>query len=110
MGRNPTPHEDLSGRHFNDWTVQEYVGSGKWLCRCMCGAERRIATYALTALTKRCRTCYYQQKRKSGLTAEAAARRKTAVAMRAEGKTYAEIAKALGVSRERARQLVRPLT
>lgn len=39
--------EDLKGKQFNEWTVLEYNGKYKWLCRCSCGTEKLVAAYDL---------------------------------------------------------------
>ena len=41
--------KDLTGEHFGDWEVLEYLGDKKYLCRCSCGVERAVATYSLTS-------------------------------------------------------------
>lgn len=33
---------NLSGKRFGRWTVLEYVGQMKWLCRCDCGTEKPV--------------------------------------------------------------------
>ena len=38
---------DLTGQKFGEWTVLEYVGKSKWLCRCECGTERNIESGSL---------------------------------------------------------------
>lgn len=38
---------DLTGMKFGKWTVLEYVGKSKWLCRCECGTERNIESGSL---------------------------------------------------------------
>ena len=38
----PRKPKDLTGQKFGRWTVLEYVGNGKWLCKCDCGTERTV--------------------------------------------------------------------
>lgn len=47
---------DITGQKFGRLTALEYVGNGKWLCRCDCdGKEIETNTYSLThGLTKSC--------------------------------------------------------
>lgn len=33
---------DLTGKTFGRWTVVEFLGQAKWLCRCSCGAEKAV--------------------------------------------------------------------
>lgn len=33
---------DLTGQVIGEWTVLEYIGNKKYLCRCSCGVERRF--------------------------------------------------------------------
>lgn len=35
-GHNTTGFKDLTGRHFGNWEVLEYVGNHLWKCRCSC--------------------------------------------------------------------------
>ncbi len=43
---------DLTGKRFNRWTVLRFMavesGKSRWLCRCDCGAERKVAGTMLT--------------------------------------------------------------
>ena len=60
---NPRPKtkkvrsQDLMGRVFGRWTVLELasVMPRKWLCRCVCGAERAVAQHGL--LNRRSQSC-----------------------------------------------------
>lgn len=66
----PFPNNDLTGLHFNNWEVLEYVGvveygikNGKassyhhyWKCRCNCGKEDYINQQTLLANTSTCCT------------------------------------------------------
>jgi hypothetical protein len=36
--------KELAGLTFNRWTVLEYKGNRKWLCRCSCGTEKLVAS------------------------------------------------------------------
>ena len=49
------PRNDLTGQTFNEWTALKYEGKSKYLCRCSCGVERVITSYAL--LTGRSKSC-----------------------------------------------------
>lgn len=95
---------DLSGREFGGWTVLRRSGSAAdgsalWLCRCKCGAERAVKGRYLTSLrSTRCRPC--------GSRDWQAARREEAMKLRAAGLTLAEIGRELGVSKQRAHQLL----
>ena len=47
--------QDLTGKHFGEWEVLEYLGNSMWKCRCSCGTLRNIGGYALThGITKSC--------------------------------------------------------
>ena len=52
--------ENLSGKHFTDWQVLEYLGRdqnnhSRWLCRCVCGNMRNVIEgNLLRGLTKSC--------------------------------------------------------
>lgn len=43
------PREDLTGQKFREWEVLEYIGSGKWRCRCSCNKEKVVQTTSLTS-------------------------------------------------------------
>jgi hypothetical protein len=111
MGRSGRPHTDLTGHDTNGVTAIRYIGGGKWLCRCKCGTEWPVSTYRLTHVgpkqVKSCKTCRMSWvaslQRERGLP-----RRRQAAEMREAGKTLVEIAKAISVSKERARQLLLP--
>lgn len=49
--------KDITGRRFGRWTVVGYEGKSYWLCRCDCGAERRVFTGALTGHASVSRSC-----------------------------------------------------
>ena len=36
---------NMLGEKFNRWTVVDYIGSGKWLCRCECGTVKQVDGY-----------------------------------------------------------------
>ena len=38
---------DLTGQKFGEWTVIEYVGDSKWLCKCSCGNTGIVHSYTL---------------------------------------------------------------
>ena len=39
--------EDLRGKTFGEWTVLEYAGDLRWVCRCSCGKEFNVLGYNL---------------------------------------------------------------
>lgn len=46
---------ELAGRRFGRWTVIEYAGEGKWLCKCDCGTLRKVSGACLNnGRTKSC--------------------------------------------------------
>ena len=56
---------NLRGKRFGKWTVIEYAGHSKWLCRCDCGAEKEIKTGELRfGSTHMCRKCTAKEQRK----------------------------------------------
>ena len=49
------PKQDLTGKIFGQLTVIEYVGDGRWKCKCTCGNETLVKTTALNSgKTKSC--------------------------------------------------------
>jgi hypothetical protein len=49
------PREDLTGKIFNEWTVIEYFGKGKWLCSCSCGKTvKPVKTFYLKSGKSTC--------------------------------------------------------
>jgi hypothetical protein len=97
---------DLVGRTFGSLRVCARLGStrgrgSQWLCACRCGA--RVSRYGPGLLTGRATSCGCAPRAGA---AEAEARRGAVRAMRAEGRTLAEIAAALGVSRQRVHQIL----
>lgn len=47
--------QKLEGMQFGEWSVIEYVGNSKYLCRCSCGKEKEIRRYDLVnEVTKSC--------------------------------------------------------
>lgn len=49
---------DLTGQEYGTWTCLEYRGDKKWLCRCICGQEREVATGNLrNGFSSKCREC-----------------------------------------------------
>lgn len=47
-----------NGEVFDKWTVQEYKGDGKYLCRCECGVVKKIPGSGLKDGTRTaCRSC-----------------------------------------------------
>ena len=47
--------QDLSGKKFGRWTVLQFLGNRRWLCRCDCGVERPVLASQLT--TGRGKSC-----------------------------------------------------
>lgn len=43
------PHKDLTGKKFGMLTVEEYVGGGKYKCKCDCGNHKIASTGKLNA-------------------------------------------------------------
>lgn len=52
--KNGHPVDDLTGRKFNDYTIIEYLGAGKWLCRCKCGMVFKKNKYQLEKYSNTC--------------------------------------------------------
>jgi hypothetical protein len=54
----PRKHVDLTGMKFGRLTAIRYLGlidrRGYWVCRCICGKERPIASHSLRNGTKSC--------------------------------------------------------
>lgn len=49
------PVKDLTGTQFGRLTVLSYAGSSRWKCRCVCGEETSVKTYALKqGITQSC--------------------------------------------------------
>lgn len=49
---------ELAGNMFGSWTVLSYQGSSRWLCRCLCGAEKEVLTCNLrSGQSTCCRAC-----------------------------------------------------
>ena len=47
--------EELAGRTFGEWTVLEYAGNCKWLCKCSCGTVKEVrAQYLKDGRSKSC--------------------------------------------------------
>lgn len=38
---------DLTGKKFGSWTVEEYLGHQKWLCKCECGTTKEVGGQSL---------------------------------------------------------------
>lgn len=38
---------DLANQHFGEWVVEEYMGKGKWQCKCSCGTRKIIDGHEL---------------------------------------------------------------
>lgn len=37
------PEDDLTGKTFGEWTVIEYLGKGRWKCKCSCGRDGKVS-------------------------------------------------------------------
>jgi hypothetical protein len=48
---------DLEGQKFGRWTVGEYLGNSKWLCRCECGVEKQVYSIGLRIGTSKSCGC-----------------------------------------------------
>lgn len=60
---------ELYGKIFDDWTVLNKVrrrrGRIQYLCKCRCGNEKFvIKNHLLTGISKRCKACVYDRKKK----------------------------------------------
>jgi hypothetical protein len=98
---------DLGGRTFGFLRADARIGFARgrgslWQCVCRCGA--RVCRYGPELLTGRATSCGCAPRERAGM-AEVEARREAVRAMRASGRTLAEIAARLGVSRQRAHQI-----
>ena len=52
---------DIAGQKFGAWTVREYVGGQKWLCRCACGTEKWVSASNLRRKqTRSCGKCRFR--------------------------------------------------
>jgi hypothetical protein len=53
---------DLSGKSFNRWTIIKYESKGFWLCKCICGTEKKVFAFNIThGISKSC-GCYRDEK------------------------------------------------
>lgn len=57
---------DLTGKTFGEWTVLEYEGKRKWLCRCTCGVEKLVD--GKTLYTGQSKSCGHNTKKLQDLT------------------------------------------
>lgn len=48
-GHTTSKFKDLTGQQFGDYTVIEYKGDRKWLCKCSCGESRLVHGYDLVS-------------------------------------------------------------
>lgn len=106
---------DLTGRTVGVWLVERLApgrsrrGDRVWLCRCAeCGHVAGLTTDQLSrepplSLVGRC-----DREHRMERPGSPAWRRRRALEMREAGATLAEIADAIGVSRQRAYQIVGP--
>ena len=54
--------EGVLHEQFNDWYVEEYLGSGFWKCKCKCGTTGKVNTYDLkNGKSKRCSKCSHEK-------------------------------------------------
>lgn len=104
MSKIGDKNKERIGRTYNNWTVLEYIGKRKskrltyYLCRCWCGQISPVAMpNLLYGHTTGCHICASKRK----------AKREDIIRLFNEGKTQAEVARILGISRERVRQVVR---
>ena len=55
---------DIKGKTFHRWTVLNYVGNQKWLCKCICGTEKIVPGVNIRhGISKSC-GCYRDEKAK----------------------------------------------
>lgn len=55
-------HVDLTGEKFHRLTPIEYIGKGKWICRCDCGNFTTQQTHSIThGIVKSC-GCYAKER------------------------------------------------
>lgn len=54
-GHSTTAFKDLTHMTFGEWKVIEYAGDGKWLCKCSCGAIRKVGRFDL--LSNKSKSC-----------------------------------------------------
>jgi hypothetical protein len=48
---------DLTGKRFGSWRVIAYIGSGEWVCECVCGRRRDVGSKALRIGTSKSCGC-----------------------------------------------------
>lgn len=105
MGRHAA---DLIGREFGRLRPEENLGKDRWgnylwRCRCTCADRTVLVCRAVDLFRKKKTSC-------GCLSAEQRARSRSPLriqveALRAEGKTFSEIAKIVGISRQRAHKM-----
>lgn len=102
----------LKQKYFGKWEVLEFVGiqsvnggGALWRCRCKCGREKVHKSGNLrSGATTQCRNCHARGR--LGRNHKEKARQEKAKKLKNLGKSFAEIGEELGVSRQRAHQLV----
>ncbi len=55
---------DITGQRFGRWTVTQYAGCSRWLCRCDCGTERDVISNDLRDSKSRSCGCLQREKAK----------------------------------------------
>lgn len=62
-GHNTNRFIDLTDQQFGEWKVLEYVGNGKWSCKCSCGTVQNMSGYDLThGISKHCKNIIHTTK------------------------------------------------
>lgn len=60
--------EDLTGRHFGEWTVLRYAGDKSWECQCSCGVIKNVRTFHL--INNQSTSCGHTNKRLNNLVGQ----------------------------------------
>lgn len=55
-------YHDITGQTFERWTVLEYLGNSKWLCKCECGTVKSVQLAHLKNGTSLSCGCYAKEK------------------------------------------------
>jgi hypothetical protein len=53
---------DLTGQEFGRWKVVNYLGKSKWLCKCVCGKEKKIHRHSLIKGKSKSCGCFWRSK------------------------------------------------
>jgi len=96
------PKRDLTGQRFGDWTVLTYAGRSTWNCRCKCG-HTAVRPGSVVKRGGACQQCASQVAQAGRIDRERLAIIKASLAA---GVRAASLARVLGISNERVRQLV----